>query len=463
MLTSGARGSIIVVFALLEIGILSVPGATLAATHQIQYSQPHQVMLPFGIRAPHQFYSVIRLGSLGGSVSGANAIDNRGWATGVSNLTGDQNEHAALWRNGVLTDLGSTLGGPNSAVAFGGNHADNGEIVGVAQSSLLDPLGEQWIFTCLNGAPCQGGDLISLAFLWRHGAMIALPTLGGTNGNATGINNRGQAVGFTENSTHDPSCVSPQVLDWEAVIWGPSRGEVRELPPFTGDFVGAAAAINDEGQAVGGSGPTCGSGPGADFVHAVLWQNSSVTDLGSLGGTTNNLAWDINNQGQIVGQSDLPGDATGHGFLWESGKMRDLGVLPGDVFSVAGEINNRGQVLGNSCDQSGNCRVFLWQDGAMTDLNTLIPRNSSLYLFNAGDINDRGEIDGWAFDQSNGKTVAFLAIPQGVVSSAAQTENNVPKVILPERVRRILLQRRGFGRFGYGLAGLTARLNPALH
>jgi probable HAF family extracellular repeat protein len=393
-------------------------------------------------------YSIFNLGTLGGMVSGANGINNRGWTTGVSDLLGDQSEHAVLWRGRAITDLGNQLGGPSSAVAFDDNHANNGKIVGNAQTSKLDPYKEQWIFTCLNGNPCKGGDLISLGFRWQHGVMTALPTLGGTNGNATGINNRGQAVGFTETNIHDPNCVSPQVLDWEAVMWGPKKGETQELPPFQGDTVAVALAIDDKGEAVGGSGPICGTGPVPSLsVHAVLWRNGSAINLGSFGGTMNNVAVAINNQGQIVGFSDVAGDAAFHAFLWERGKMQDLGVLPGDASSAAQAINNKGQVLGNSCDQSGNCRVFLWQDGVMTDFNTLLQHNSSLYAINAGDINDRGEVNGWAFDQSNGETNAFLATPKQGDLRTMQVESIVPKITLPEHVRRMLLQRRGFGRF----------------
>ena len=59
------------------------------------------------------------LGTQGGTVSFAMGINDKGWISGFSNLPGDSQQHATLWRNGVSTDLG-TLGGPNSGIGFWG-------------------------------------------------------------------------------------------------------------------------------------------------------------------------------------------------------------------------------------------------------------------------------------------------------------------------------------------------------
>jgi len=60
---------------------------------------------------------------------------------------------------------------------------------------------------------------------------MLMPTLGGNNGYATGANNSGQVVGFAETANQDPTCVPPQVLDYEAVIWNPGQGSIQMLPP----------------------------------------------------------------------------------------------------------------------------------------------------------------------------------------------------------------------------------------
>jgi len=259
-----------------------------------------------------------------------------------------------------------------------------------------------------------------------------------------------QVVGWAENSTQDPNCIAPQVFDWEAVVWGPKPGEIHELPPLSGDTIAGAVAVNDRGQVVGGSGPCAPVAPGP---HAVLWQDGSPINLGNLGGALNNIATGINSRGGVIGFSDLAGDATGHAFLWtKHNGMQDLGTLPGDFSSAAFGINEEGQVVGNSCDASGNCRAFLWQDGVMTDLNTLVCHGSSLYLIYGGDINDDGEIAGQAFDPNTGDTPAYLAVPTQGRGHCQAGSSVGQSVILPENVRTQVQQRRGFGRFGSGMA-----------
>jgi probable HAF family extracellular repeat protein len=353
-------------------------------------------------------YIVKSLSTLGGTAGVGEAINNRGWISGAANLAGDSTEHAAIWRNDRITDLG-TLGGPNSRVV-GGVKNTRGVVAGGSETSNADPLGETVCSTFVAGF--SGQALICLGFVWRKGVMTALPTLGGNNGFAFGgVNNRGQIVGFAENGTQDPACPSPQVLDFEAVIWGPAEGQIQDLPPLSGDTVGIAAEMNDRGQAVGVTG-LC-SALATAVAHAVLWQKGSAIDLGNLGSQLFNWAYTINERGEVAGAAGVTGDRTWHAFLWQEGMMSDLGVLTGDVMSQANGMNNRGQVVGTSCNDVSFdiCRGFLWQDGVMTDLNTLIPPTSSLSLVIANDINDRGEIAGFAINQTTAVSAAFLAIP----------------------------------------------------
>lgn len=356
-------------------------------------------------------YAVTELATLGGAVGSVDSINDKGWAAGFANVSGDRTEHAVLWINGAVTDL-TTLGGPNSSVGFPAKN-NQGILVGFSQTSDSDPLREGWNYTCSpSGHLCQGKNLITRGFIWQNGAMTSLATLGGNINEAFGINNSGQVVGVAETGNPDSTCVRPQVLDYFGVIWN-TDGSIQKLLPFSGDPISAAVGINNNGQVVGGSGPCAPLSP-AIGRHAVLWQSGSVTatDLGNLGGSTNNVAFGINGRGQIVGFSGLA-DGTAHAFLWQNnGPMQDLGTLPGDVFSLALSINDNGQAVGQSCNANGNCRAFLWQNGVMTDLNTLVAPGSAARLLVANDINNQGQIVGQAYDQNTGNTLPFLATPQ---------------------------------------------------
>jgi probable HAF family extracellular repeat protein len=402
------------------------------------------------VSGPPPHYMVINLGSLenSGFSNGYGGVTNRGWVSGDSFLAGGQTEHAFVWRDGVMTDLG-TLGGPNSSVGF--PIKDNrGLIVGGAQGSQIDPLKEYWgvAYGCnTSSGICDGYKHLQFGFLWQNGVMTKLPTLGGNNSDAGGVNNRGQVAGIAETATMDGRCAYPQVLAYKAVVYEPGGG-VHELPTLPGDVAAEALAINDHGDVVGFSGncgvPDAFSSLGL-AVHAVLWRNGAVYALSGLGGVMNNTAFAINNAGQIAGISDPPGDATTYAVLWQNGAMTKLGTLPGDVLSMSQDINASGQVVGVSCDANFNCRAFLWDKGVMMDLNSLIPTGSPLYLTQAEGINDFGWIAGTAFDPSTGDAAAFLAIPAPAAQIAG---DSALKINLPANIRASLQPRLRLRHFG---------------
>lgn len=107
----------------------------------------------------------------------------------------------------------------------------------------------------------------------------------------------------------------------------------------------------------------------------------------------------------------------------------------------------------------------------MTDLNTLIPADSNLYLFDPQDINSRGEIVGEAIEKSTGAFLAFLAIPcdeeadkescEDQVDGALATGRTISDCspfVLPENVRG-LLQRRLSHRYRFAGLGNRTGLN----
>ena len=362
-----------------------------------------------------RYHVVTYEASLGGTQSRGMAINNRGDVAGWSNLAGNGSRHATLWSHGSIIDLG-TLGGPNSTLPWPGQN-NTGMIVGISQTAQVDPLHEGW--SCEAGGFLPATGLVCRGFVWENGTMRELPTLGGTHGFATAVNNRGQVVGWAETPVHDPTCTGTQVLQFRAVLWEPEKGGTRELAPFPGDSTSAATAINQSGVVVGISGD-CDQAVGRFSArHAVLWEkNGTVTEIPNLGGTTWHTPMDINARGDVVGFSNPPGAGDPEGefisraFFWSRGSKTalDLGTLPGDLFSEAFAINARGQVVGVSFGGANGSRAFLWQNGVMVDLNDLVVSHG--VLVSAQDINDAGQITGRIRDAA-GVTRTFVATPVG--------------------------------------------------
>jgi probable HAF family extracellular repeat protein len=67
------------------------------------------------------------LGTLGGTIAAPHWMNDAGEVVGFASLLGDQDRHAFLWRNGVMTDLGTADGDPESESA---SINSQGQIVG---------------------------------------------------------------------------------------------------------------------------------------------------------------------------------------------------------------------------------------------------------------------------------------------------------------------------------------------
>ena len=330
-----------------------------------------------------------------------NSVNDLGLVAGARTLPNGA-FHATVWAFGHQLDLG-TLGRAATLSSRAQWPVKNviGLISGISLTDALDRNQEGWSCSFFMPNPnfnvCRG-------FVWDPlTGMRALPTLGGTNGFATGTNNLAQTVGWAETAVHDSSCILPQVLQFLPALWGPGREQVRALPLVSGDTSGAATAINDRGQIVGISG-ACGFAVGGPTgSHAVIWNDGVATVIANPNGAPYwNTPMMINERGDVVGFMGFPGDPGGNftpPFLWtRHNGVTFLPLLPGDIAGVATSVNERRQVVGYSNDASNppNFHPWIWQNGQVTNLNALIEPNPALtgpiqLLF---DINDRGEITG---------------------------------------------------------------------
>jgi probable HAF family extracellular repeat protein len=339
------------------------------------------------------------LGALPGGASSASSwISANGLIAGFSQngeidplIPGSPEVHAAIWRNGAITDLGTLTEGGFESIAAAIN--SQGQAVGFALNTIPDPdsmvIGFQ-----------------TRAFLWQDEAMKDLGTLGtGTDAQAILISEKGQVVGWSYiNSVPTNACLAGFAFVTGSFIWDKENG-MRDIGSLGGTCT-TASDMNNYGQIVGFS-----NLPGDLSEHGFLWNNGLFQDLGgSLGGDFLG-PFGINDSGEAVGFATLPGDAVGHAVLWKHvGDMVDLGGLGTDQCSFATSINAATQVVGTSGDCVSTSRVFLWEDGSIFDLNALIPPGSPLSLQFTETINNRGEIAGTGVDV-DGNRHAFLAIP----------------------------------------------------
>jgi len=356
--------------------------------------------------------TMYRVTILSNAGAAGNSINDLGLIGGSYTLA-NNSVHANLWAFGKQIDLGTLGTGAalSSRVQWPVKNV-LGLISGISLTDKLDPNQEGW--SCGFFLPNPNFN-VCLGFLWDPSTakMRPLPTLGGTNGFATGTNNLGETVGWAENTVRDPSCILPQVLQFRPVVWGPRREQIHELPLAEGDTSGAATALNDRGQIVGISG-SCGFAVGGPTgKHAVLWDNGVVTVIVNPNGAPYwNTPMMINERGDVVGFAGVPGDAAGNftpPFLWTSKEgFRFLPLLKGEIAGIATSINERRQIVGYSNDATLNFHPWIWQNGITTNFNDLIEPGSGLtgpieLLF---DINDHGDITGAT---TTGQ--AFLATP----------------------------------------------------
>lgn len=267
------------------------------------------------------------LGTLGGTVSTANAVNVSGQVVGESQ-TSQGEVHAFLWERGMLRDLG--LPGESSS-ARGINN--KGEIIGFAAGKNL-----------------RGG-----ATLWKDGTRQPLGDLGpsGSGSNALAINNRGDVAGVSSGFANSWGGVV------RAVVW--LSGAIHDIGTLGGPH-STAKAINDSGEVVGWA-----DLPGHSTV-GFLWKDGVLQNLGTLAGTVSkpgiqSQAISINRQGWVVG-SALNSAGESRAVIWENGVATDLNTLipvgSGVVLTRAVAINNKGQVVAQEqLRADGPTRSFL--------------------------------------------------------------------------------------------------------
>jgi len=313
---------------------------------------------------------------------GETPVDARAYASAVNPagvVVGRTGSQVVMWDHGTVTPIAplstcSTCFLDRGDFRVGVNAA--GQVVGTSQQQAfewdhgtLTNLGAlvdnasyaSWINDAGDMLGAMGlcntavRDCEGRAVLWHRGTAIPL-TLGGNISRPGGLNAAGDAVG-------DASLPAPPPHTGEehAFLW--QDGTMTDLGTL-GGHSSSAMGINPQGQVVGFAATA------DDAIHAVLWDHGATTDLGA------GRACAINSGGQIVGESE------GHAVVWDHGNKIDIGLSgygTGEInslcelglFEHGPTINASGDVALNYCTHAGACSAYLWDRGTLTKLDDL--------------------------------------------------------------------------------------------
>ncbi len=316
-------------------------------------------------------YNITDLGSLGGLSAQAYGLSSNGQAVGAAS-TPSGYTHAFSSSNGGITDL--TMG----------STATEGIASGVNGAGLI--AGTQFI----NGQ--------AFATVWANGAA---QSIAGAGSYATAVGESGQVVGMLTTA------------GGQGQAFLMVNGSLEDLGTLSGGTWSSAYAVNSSNQVAG-----YGDIGGGAFRAYVWSQAGGYSELGTFGGTSS-YAMGINDSGQAVGTAQVSNGYT-HAFVLDGSILQDLGTLGGGS-SYAYGINDGGDIVGYSwLSGAGDPHAFLYKNGQMFDLNSLINPSSGWVLTQAYSINSSGQIVGAG--TLNGTQHAFLvdldSLPQTPVASA---------------------------------------------
>ncbi|HEX5242204.1 MAG TPA: SdrD B-like domain-containing protein [Tepidisphaeraceae bacterium] len=320
-------------------------------------------------------YSVVDLGTLGGSSSMATSINNAGLIVGQAD-TSSGASHPFLYNPSTasMQDLGTFGGATGSATGI--NSA--GQVVGWATAS----------------------DNIPRPFLWSSSGLTNLTPAGASGGQANGINDGG-AIAMTLT-----------LADGSNDAYLDLGGQYTNLNSFLG-------STNSLGQAINVSNQVAGNASSASLPNDWFMGNSAgASVLGAPANSDGALSFNvtsINDAGQTVGyRVDPSPDPTEpnlpSGWIYSGGQFGATAMQQPQYMDNAGDIVGASFVNGGADDLEAH--AFVTEGGVTQDLNNLIATGSGTgwVLSQANSMNSAGQIVGWGL--LNGAQHAFLLNPQ---------------------------------------------------
>ncbi|MEY2501078.1 MAG: hypothetical protein QOI07_1412 [Verrucomicrobiota bacterium] len=307
-------------------------------------------------------------------------INDQGFVAGSSTRGSDQ--VATIWKGGAAQLLGKLKDGTYSQA-----NAINSK--GVAAGEGDD------------------GDGRPLGVVTSAGKLVNFFSNNGGNTRPVAINDAGEVGGYF---------IKGFDSQWRGGIWkidpkDPRKSTLITLPILPGGDPTTASAIsfafNKTSQATGYSSNS------AIGQHAVFWKNDAahtIVDLGVFGSDWSSIANNLNDLGQVVGESHPPFGS--RPVLWQNDAAHtavELPLLSGDNYGSANLINSNGTIVGWSAyDEPGTwnvgpSKIAIWIGGVAYDLQSLVAQS----------------VDGWVINQvmsiNNLGQMAALATHNGVI------------------------------------------------
>ena len=261
--------------------------------------------------------------------------------------------------------------------------------------------------------PCHRlGDLRGVDYAFDYDAYsgtagsLSLPNSYNTYGHA--INDSGMVAGVASGPSGYVVCRS-------------NYGTMFNLGSLPGSYSCQVHGINASGWVVGTSYDT--SYVGHAFLYTDIGGFGHMGDLGVPAGYASSGALGINDTAQVAAFAS-PSSGPTQAFRIESdGTWTPLGSLVPGGNSYSYAINAAGQVVGQASTSLGN-HAFLWSNGAMTDLNSLILPTSGWTLQGAYAMNNQGQIVGLGVGPRAAGS-GFLLTPAAAIALANATSAKI--------------------------------------
>lgn len=280
--------------------------------------------------------SGVRLNGGGQVIGFRNGLPSKYIGTWVTLEQSSDYQPSALNDKGV--GVGWQLDGEPKAIVWTANDKTKAVIHGAVESvaTTVDKNG-----VIYGSTQMPSGH--SFPYMVSHGKVTKFTYLDGYNWTVpNSVNRFGEMAGFAGFDAAGTVCPAVPAI-YQNGTWT-SLG-------LLGGSCGIANGINDGGVVVGWSNTS------GFYSHAFIYTNGQMSDLGTLGANENSIAWDITQDGVIVGDSGK------RAFIYEDGQMIVLSKLVDNVpFGVklqsARSINGKGQILVNGSDGQGSEHAY---------------------------------------------------------------------------------------------------------